>query len=214
MGREDWYRNTDWNEEIEAAYFDKLSRARSSRDQYLTIQASLLARTHPDVAMKLVDLYFNTKKTNFDVGLAFGVLVEVAKSKGQWDKVVETYKQLLELEKAKPSQTFGTDIELPYFVATHKIKHEYSNCLEVLKSINRDMIFPLERFKYYSALALISMGNGQRSAAKNAASCALQEADLQRSGLRYHQNLGLVGEDHRSTIRKLVQISKFGFVIV
>lgn len=37
MSSEDWYRNEIWNDEIEEAFFKKLSRARSQKSQYLKI---------------------------------------------------------------------------------------------------------------------------------------------------------------------------------
>ncbi|MFM9848084.1 MAG: hypothetical protein ACKVP3_13095 [Hyphomicrobiaceae bacterium] len=46
MGRDDWFRNTSWDADIEAAFFKKLSRARD-KAQYLRIQASHLASSQP-----------------------------------------------------------------------------------------------------------------------------------------------------------------------
>ena len=53
----DWFRNTTWNASVEQAFDDKLRRARR-QEQYLRVQVCTLARSHPDVALKLLDRYF------------------------------------------------------------------------------------------------------------------------------------------------------------
>jgi len=45
---DDWFRNTTWDDAIERAFDEKLRRARM-KEQYLRIQASTLARSHPEV---------------------------------------------------------------------------------------------------------------------------------------------------------------------
>src|SRR6267154_1178466 len=57
MGRDDWWRNTSWNEGIEAAFFNKFARARN-KAFYLRNQARFLASNHPEVALRLLDQYF------------------------------------------------------------------------------------------------------------------------------------------------------------
>ena len=60
MSAEDWFRNRDWNDKIEAAFYEKLRRARR-KEQYLRIQACILADSCPKVALKLLDEYFELK---------------------------------------------------------------------------------------------------------------------------------------------------------
>ena len=53
----DWFRNTTWNKSVERAFDEKLRRAKR-KEQYLRIQACTLARSYPEVALKLLDRYF------------------------------------------------------------------------------------------------------------------------------------------------------------
>jgi len=46
MARYDWYTNKNWNYDIESV-FAKLGRAKD-KAQYLRIQASILATSHPE----------------------------------------------------------------------------------------------------------------------------------------------------------------------
>lgn len=55
MGSEDWYRNDEWNHEIEEIFFKKLGRSRSQKTQYLKIQAGYLVESHPDIVLRLAE---------------------------------------------------------------------------------------------------------------------------------------------------------------
>ena len=50
MSADDWYRNSDWDAEIEAAFEARLARSRSQKAQYLRIQGSILKEARPQVA--------------------------------------------------------------------------------------------------------------------------------------------------------------------
>ena len=66
MSSEDWYRNENWNASIEEHFYSKLKRTRTQRDQYLVIQALTLADTYPEVSLRLVNEYFESRKDQFD----------------------------------------------------------------------------------------------------------------------------------------------------
>lgn len=102
MGKEDWYRNTEWNDSIENAYRTKLSRARSMRPQYLQIQASLLAKKYPEVALGLIDEYFKTND-DFVVPSALCARADAYISLGRIDEAISAYKQALEWENIQPN---------------------------------------------------------------------------------------------------------------
>ena len=72
----EWFRNTTWNESIQAAFDAKLRRARR-KGQYLRIQACTLARSHPEIALELLERYlalpddFDRAQAYVDRAMAF-----------------------------------------------------------------------------------------------------------------------------------------------
>ena len=50
----DWFRNTAWDDSIQAAFDAKLAQCRTQRAQYLRVQGSILKESHPGAALALL----------------------------------------------------------------------------------------------------------------------------------------------------------------
>ncbi len=200
MAVDDWYRNKSWSAEIESEFFAKLKRARSQRDQYLVIQALTLAKYFPEVSLRLVEYYFESRKDEFDDVRALLARAEAFLELSKIDEAMEAYRSVLAREDEFPKHQSTAYVEYPYIVATRSIQSEYKNALELLKKYVSRLVFPLDCFKWYAAKALIEK-NGSH------ASRALEAAEVKKSGFRFHQNVGLVGKEHADTIKKLRKIS-------
>lgn len=207
MSVDDWYRNRAWNPDIEKAFFEKLSRTRSQRDQYLTIQAIELAPYQPHAALKLVDHYFETRKRDFDYLRALQARVLAYEALEDFVAVVDTYKEILAREAEFPNQRSRAFTELPYFVATEEVVEEYDFALDVLQNKKDDLTFPIDRFKWHASYALISSRRGDISAARSHAKQAIAAAEAKKAGFRYHQNLGLVSKEHKSVVKELIRLA-------
>ena len=203
---DDWFRFRTWSPQIEEEFFRRLARSRSQRDQYLVIQALTIASTFPDVALKLIDQYFATKENDFEDVRALSARVHAYLAQDFLDKTVATMKEILEVERQRPSHRTNMYVEYPYLVATKKIESEYATALATLAERVGDLRFPLDIFKWHAAMSIIHAELKDVERSKRHAGEALDAAEIKKSGFRFHQNLGLVGAEYRATVAGLRKI--------
>lgn len=193
MGRDDWYRNAEWNAETESAFRAKLSRSRSGRPQYLRIQASYLSERYPLAALKLIEEYFETGD-KFDVPNAFCVRAEAYRVLGKIDDAVAAYKGALDWEDAHPHHISTARIDLPKLIAERRLSNEYDYALDILAARFKPMDhqFPSTRYLWNGSNALISSELGNVAEAREFAERALSAAAQTESPFRYHRTVGVV----------------------
>jgi tetratricopeptide (TPR) repeat protein len=207
MANDDWYRNTEWNERISKAFFDRLARARSQRDQYLVIQALTLSSCFPKAAIELVDTYFETRKDDFDDVRALLAKAEAYRALGELPEAIQAYKDTMAREAEFPSHRTRTYLDLPYLIASEGIRGEYEFALKLLSKGLDDLAFPVDMFLWRAANALIADDLGQTDLAIDHAKRAIEIAEVKKSGFRYHQNVGLVGKEHEKVLKRLVALA-------
>lgn len=202
----DWFRQEKWNEKIEQEFLAKLARARTQRDQYLVIQALTISKSAPTVALRLVDLYFDTKKDSFEDIRALSAKADAYLALGQTELAIEAMKSILAIERARPNHKTTKYVDYPFLVATQHISSEYHDALAVLDERKSNLMFPLDKFKWHAAKSLIHHSLREHDDSKRHAALALEAAKAKLSGFRYHQDLGLVGEEHKNTVASLRKI--------
>src|ERR1700751_4420690 len=99
--REDWYRNRTWTPEIETEFFKKLGRSRQ-KAQYLKIQATCLAKTHPETALMLLEKFFALKE-DFFLADALVASSEACLSLGRTEDAVAALKKAMNREREFPN---------------------------------------------------------------------------------------------------------------
>lgn len=202
--RDDWYRNTTWNDTVERAFNEKLSRARR-KESYLRIQACTLARSRPDVALRLLDRYFKLKD-DFDHAQAYVDRATALLALGRIDEAIDSYKAALAREAQFPNLLTPAYLDLPYLIAVRRVRGEYDSALQLLEKHRSRLMFPIDHFRWHTALALMAADVGQTALAKKEAADALSAAALDHSGFRYHPTLGLVTEKYDELIGELRHI--------
>lgn len=205
MSRQDWFRSTVWNPQVEEQFYAKLSRARRrSRPQYICIQAYHLCQGHPHVALRLLDEYF-LLGDHFNDNRAYVFRAEAHLAIGETDKAIEAYELALAREEEYPQSRTDTRLELPFLIASRRINAKYERALELLGTPGT-LLFPIQRFKYHASLALI-YADSQQDLSTSHAIAALQEARADISGLPYHPELGVVGNRYDTVQAQLSAIA-------
>ena len=197
----DWFRSTTWNEAIEQAFDDKLRRARS-KAQYLRIQACTLSRLRPEVALRLLDRYFQLPE-EFDRAQAHVDRAEALLALGRTEEAIAGYEAALAREQVVPNVLTQAYLDLPYLIATKRVRERYEQALGLLKAHEARLTWPVERFRWHAASALIAADQGERPRAKAEAERALEAAASRHSGFRYHASLGLVTEQYGGIVKEL-----------
>ena len=200
MGTE-WFRNKEWNAEIASSFNERLGRARR-KEQYLRIQASTLANTHPTVSLELLDRYFELPD-DFDHAQAHVDRATALLTLGRTDEAIEAYEAALTREAAFPKLLTGAYLEMPFLVAVGKIRNMYERSLELLEAHEDRLMFPVDHFRWHAAKALIAADSQLSEVATRHANQALEAASAQQSGFRYHSSVGLVKEDYDKVIKVL-----------
>ena len=201
MSRGDWFRHTDWNPEVEADFERHFRRARD-KVQPLKIQAVVLADTHPEVALRLLKRYFESGDTLF-LADAFCTQARACLALGDIAGAVDSYRAAVSREAAFPQMKTNSFVEYPLLVAERGLADHYADALRVLAVRREDVAFPVQRFMWHAARALILFAQGESIQAEREARMALATADESSSGFRYHQSLGLVGNWYRELRERL-----------
>ena len=133
----DWYRQTEWNDEIEAFFFEKLRRARAQRDQYIVIQALTLAESFPEVALRLVDFYFETRTDNFDDARARMAASRARFASGGYEKALDEYLEGISDKGDGQALYVGSPIQFAFLAARYRSEKHYLPALDILHGIDQ-----------------------------------------------------------------------------
>jgi tetratricopeptide (TPR) repeat protein len=199
----DWFRNTTWNDAVEQSFNEKLSRARR-KEQYLRIQACTLARSYPEIALKLLDRYF-LLKDDFDHAQAHVDRATALLALGRISEAIRAYEAALAREAEFPNLRTQACLDLPYLIATHGVRERYGQAVKLLEEHKAELMFPIDHFRWHAAQALIASESHDNIAAGAQAKLALDAAACDHSGFRYHPAIGLVTEQYDDLVLKLKQ---------
>ncbi|WP_289657900.1 hypothetical protein [Flavobacterium panacagri] len=196
----DWYRKKTWTKEDEEHFFSKLARARKDgRAQYLKIQAIVLVETKEpellniakELLQKILDEYPND---NFNKSSVYNTFGEIFSLEKNIEKSLQYYKKSIDFEEVYPNVQTGSYLGYSELIIKNQLTHEYLNVEKILEDKISGLLFPIEKYKVFSILAILNYHNSKKEIAKEFAKLANENAQTETSGLRYHKHLGIVSE--------------------
>lgn len=188
MARDDWYRNKEWDDEIELAFRTRLNRSRClyNKTEYLRIQAAyLLASSDPvlqGVGLSLMNELLADYPDIDDVIVnKFDALVGLADyfyTKSKYEDAFVHYRKAIGYDKKKTHHQEHAYRGLIKSAVLSKHEEAYPIGLDYLDSTEGlGLVFLSEAYDHSLAAAMLYDAVGKKEAAKDFASLALRSLE-------------------------------------
>lgn len=194
----DWFRKKAWSKEDESDFFQRLGRARrSGRAQYLKIQSIELLQTGKSAFLSVAESLLHKvleeyPEDLFEKSSVLHTLGDIEKQRENWSKALDFYKQALSVEQEFPQVKTQAYLDFSELVVKTKHTSSYVYAKELILERAGGFLFPVENYKAYSILSIISHFEGDKDRAVQYAKLAEESATAETSGLSYHKHLGIV----------------------
>jgi len=107
---------------------------------------------------------------------------------------LDAYRRAIESERKHPNVRGYHYLAFAWFAATHGMTTQYDEVLAAMEQNkeDRDLIFPINQYRYFGALAMIAADVGDIDQAKRIAKNALDASSQARGPFHRYPELGLV----------------------
>jgi tetratricopeptide (TPR) repeat protein len=215
MSTNDWFRKNSWSSKDREDFFSRFKRARDyNKPQYLRVQAYYLLTSGKKEeitgALELLDLLINEWPSPIELELAYYTKAQCLEALGRLDQVIEEYRNAFESRRKQPNVRTNAPLGYAMFVIRNNLTDLYDEITAILEELvlENDIIFPIDKYQYFTAFAFIADYRNQKEIAKECAARALQTAEQTYSGFSRHPNVGLLMKKDEKIIAKLRKISR------
>lgn len=217
MSRSDWYTHSTWTNEDAEQFWSRLRRTRKPQmaAQYVRIQAQTLEQQGLfDEALMLLEYILANYPESFDLAQVHHQIASCCEKKGQVSAAVGHLRSALRIESQNPSYLTHAWLSLGRVAVEHGLRELYPEFLSIAEAkeagqggLECHLVFPIDRYEFFSILAIISRDKGDLRNARVHAISALAVADLKHSGFRYHAKIGLVRKTDTPLYRDVQKIA-------
>ena len=202
---DDWFRKVTWSDADAEDFRKRLLRARAyNRAQYLRIQAGHLAQaSHFGAALQLLEEMVADYPDDTELSMAICQMGQCHQAMGAPEQALECYWRAIEFMRTTPSARNRAWSDFVLLVARSRYEMRYEQALAVLDEFVGDRMFPVDYFEWHAGRALVLSQQGHIPLAKEEAEKALAAAERDKSGFKYHPEIGLVGPKNGSLRRDM-----------
>lgn len=170
----DWYRNTNWDENIAKDFEERLARARQKAD-YLRIQGIALGDSHPAIAIQLLERCVELKDPNWTAP-ALASIGGILLKQGKIDETINALDRATLQEELQPDGVWtNAPRDFCFLVALHEKRELYDRAWEILQLL-APVDFGAAGYARNGALSVIQAHRGETKEAANYAEKALRSA--------------------------------------
>ncbi|WP_298529615.1 hypothetical protein [uncultured Christiangramia sp.] len=199
----EWYRRKSWTKKDEEEFFNHLNRARNyNRAQYLKVKAIELIDTNDpklleiakSLLFKMLEEYPEEKN---QISSAFKALGDVYRNQNSIENALKYYTKSLDFEEIYPNVRTESYLEYSELIIKTGKTDKYNFVKELILERFGTLIFPIEKYKTASILAIIYKKENDIESAMIYKNIAEENAKKENSGLTYHKYLGLVTKNEK-----------------
>jgi tetratricopeptide (TPR) repeat protein len=205
----DWFRIPAVTEQQKEAFEAKLKRSRSSRHEYMRIQALALSYAGAyKQAIEMIDRQIAENPNSCDLTLLLATKASCQAALGDDEQTIENYRKSIEQASNRPSVQANAHIEYALWAIRHRKVALYPEVLDTITEFwDHNPLFPVIEFQQFACVAIVLDALGHRDDAFEPARRALNAAAKLRSNAAKHRDLGLVGDRHKDIRNRLEKIA-------
>lgn len=206
--KDDWFRKPNLTDGSMMEFERRLARSRSSRYEYMRIQASALAKSSGfGQALNLLDRIILECPDYVLAAWVWEQRGDCLQKMGRSDNAIEDYLKSIAIMNEHPGVRGNAVISFAGLVYDLQRSDLYQVALGHLTDFwDPNPIFPVHEFQQFGMTALLLNALGERDNAKPPARRALAAAAKGQSNAAKHRNLGLVRDGHKKMRKELQAI--------
>ena len=208
MSKDDWFRVACLTEEANEQFEERLKRSRSSRPEYMRLQAQALMEAGAyQRAILLLRRIFDEHPDHLDAWLHESV-AECYHQTGQFAEAIQEYRRSIEAMRHRPGLRSNAPLLLARLVCEQSMADLYEECLQFMTEFwDPNPLFPRVELHQFGWTAILLDALGRHEDAKPSARRALGAAAKTRSNATKHRRLGLASETDQPLVRRLERIA-------
>ena len=210
MAKDDWYRLPALAKSEVQFFEEKLARSRSSRHEYMRIQAGALYKSgHSRRSLEMIERIFAEDGGVWTKTWLLENVGDCQLALGNFNEACTSFRAALASQREHPGLRGNAEISLALAVIEAHSLPLYQEALDyVLEFNDGSTLFPREAFVRHSVIAVLSDGLKDKEGAIANARAALGWAGRDESNAANHRKLGLVDGNDWPLLKRVKKIAE------